>query len=389
MFSMLAARAARSRRTGRGAGPWLLPEDEFHRLLDRERARADRASTAFSLVILDGTGAPGTTVQAALAILKERRRLTDDVGWFGSGAVGVLLPETGTAGAQTYLDNIHARLTEGGCDLPTQLFTYRGNSVEGAGPRGPGHGDRRRRTQSELPAVPQATDVAARSMEPLPSGAVASKTPLAAPQDLTPFFLKPLPGWKRMMDVAGSTVLLLLLSPLFAMVALAVRVTSRGPIIFRQQRAGMGGAPFTFYKFRTMFDGADAQKEALRAQNEVSGPVFKMKRDPRITPIGRILRRTSLDELPQLFNVLKGDMSLVGPRPPTLDEVPKYASWHRQRLDLIGGITGLWQVSGRTEVPFEEWMRMDIRYSRGRSMKLDFAILFKTMWAVVSGRGAQ
>ena len=389
MFSMLAARSAKSRRTGRATRPWLLPEEEFHRLLDRERARADRASTAFSLVILDGTGAPGTSVQAAFGILKERRRLTDDVGWFGTGTVGGLLPETGTVGAQSYLDSLHVRLIEGGCDLPTQLFTYRGSSMEGSGPRGPGHGDRRRPTQPELPSASDATGVAARAMEPLPSGALPSRNPLAAPQDLTPFFLKPLPGWKRLMDIAGSSVMMVLLSPLFAIVALLVRTTSRGPIIFRQQRAGMGGKPFTFFKFRTMFDGADAQKEALRAKNEVSGPVFKMKHDPRITPLGRILRRTSLDELPQLFNVLKGDMSLVGPRPPTLDEVPKYASWHRQRLDLIGGITGLWQVSGRTEVPFEEWMRMDIRYSRGRSLKLDFAILFKTMWAVVSGRGAQ
>lgn len=200
--------------------------------------------------------------------------------------------------------------------------------------------------------------------------------------------MKPLPWWKRVEDIVGSVAALVVFSPVFLVIAVLVKLTSPGPVIFRQKRAGSGGKPFDFYKFRTMYMDAEERKEELRDQNEQDGPVFKIRNDPRITPLGRVLRRSSLDEIPQLWNVLKGDMTLVGPRPPTLDEVPHYRAWHRRRLEMTGGITGIWQVSGRNEVPFEEWMRMDVRYSRKRSVFLDFKLLFKTVWAVFSGRGA-
>ena len=198
----------------------------------------------------------------------------------------------------------------------------------------------------------------------------------------------PTPLWKRSMDVLGAGTALVLLSPLFLALALLVRLSSPGPIIFRQQRVGAGGNPFTFYKFRSMYVDAEARKAALMAQNEADGPVFKIKNDPRVTPIGRVLRRYSLDELPQIWNVLKGDMSLVGPRPPTLDEVPNYAGWQRQRLRLKGGLTCTWQVSGRSDVSFEEWMRMDARYAQQRGLKTDLTLILRTVKAIFTGRGA-
>lgn len=198
----------------------------------------------------------------------------------------------------------------------------------------------------------------------------------------------PTPVWKRTMDVIGAGTALLLLAPVFLGLAMLVRLSSPGPIIFRQQRVGAGGKPFTFYKFRSMYVDAEARKAALMAQNEADGPVFKIKNDPRVTPIGRVLRRYSLDELPQIWNVLKGDMSLVGPRPPTLDEVPNYAAWQRQRLRLKGGLTCTWQVSGRSDVSFEEWMRMDARYAKQRGLKTDLELILRTVKAIFTGRGA-
>jgi lipopolysaccharide/colanic/teichoic acid biosynthesis glycosyltransferase len=190
------------------------------------------------------------------------------------------------------------------------------------------------------------------------------------------------------MDLVAAVLLLALASPLILIVAAAVRLSSPGPILFRQKRAGLGGSPFAFLKFRTMRVNADAEKPLLLPYNEQSGPVFKMAHDPRVTAVGRILRKTSIDELPQLWNVIRGEMSLVGPRPPTLDEVARYAPWQMKRLSVTPGVTCIWQVSGRSEVGFEEWVRMDIRYSRTRSLLLDLALLLRTLPAVLSGRGA-
>ncbi|MBI1381774.1 MAG: hypothetical protein GC161_11885 [Planctomycetaceae bacterium] len=207
-------------------------------------------------------------------------------------------------------------------------------------------------------------------------------------ESLVPLLVEPLPAWKRGMDILVSATALLVLSPLFAAIALAIKLDSKGPIIFRQQRAGAGGRPFTFFKFRSMLPNAEAMRAELEALNEKDGPIFKMKNDPRITRVGGFLRRWSLDELPQIYNVLRGDMSLVGPRPPTLNELPGYQSWQRRRLELTGGLTCIWQVSGRSDVSFEEWMRMDLRYARRRTLKRDLVLLAKTASAIVTSRGA-
>lgn len=199
----------------------------------------------------------------------------------------------------------------------------------------------------------------------------------------------PMPRWKRMIDVAVAGGTLLVLAPLMAVLALLVRLTSPGPVFFGQWRAGLGGRPFWIYKFRTMVPGADALKDALRAQSEQDGPAFKMECDPRITPIGRVLRKTSLDELPQLWNVLRGDMTLVGPRPLPLDEAAGCDQWQQQRLELTPGVTCIWQVKGRSRVTFVEWMRMDLAYARRRSLWQDIKILFQTVPAVLLRRGAR
>jgi exopolysaccharide biosynthesis polyprenyl glycosylphosphotransferase len=203
---------------------------------------------------------------------------------------------------------------------------------------------------------------------------------------------RPRGAWlaKRTLDVLGSVLGLIVLAPLLLLIALAVKLTSRGPVLFVQDRCGLSGRWFRFYKFRTMVKDAEARKREIEHLNEMEGPVFKIRRDPRITPLGRVLRKLSLDELPQLWNVLKGEMSLVGPRPPTPDEVARYTSRQAQRLSVMPGITGLWQVSGRSEISnFERWIDLDLEYARTWSLWLDLRILLKTMVVVALLRGAQ
>jgi len=181
---------------------------------------------------------------------------------------------------------------------------------------------------------------------------------------------------------------LLLLAPLLVAVALAVKLTSPGPVVFRQERIGLRSRPFTLLKFRTMVVGADRLLDTLREHNEADGPLFKLRHDPRVTRVGRILRRYSIDELPQLVNVLKGEMSLVGPRPPLASEVARYEEWQLDRLEVRPGITGLWQVSGRSELSFEDYVRLDLFYVENWSIAYDLFILSKTIPLLVSARGA-
>ena len=212
--------------------------------------------------------------------------------------------------------------------------------------------------------------------------------PMVPVYALEELLLCPLPRWKRAVDVLGAGAGLILLAPLLAAVAAAVKLTSRGPALFTQTRDGLGGRRFTIYKFRTMVPDAEARKAALRAQSEQDGPAFKMARDPRITPIGRWLRKTCLDELPQLWNVLRGDMSLVGPRPLDSRESDRTSWWERRRLLVTPGLTCIWQVHGKSRVSFDEWMRMDIRYMQGRGAAGDFGLIFRTAWNMARHRGS-
>jgi len=193
---------------------------------------------------------------------------------------------------------------------------------------------------------------------------------------------------KRALDLVGASLILLLAWPVMLLIAIAIKLDSPGPVLFRQTRVGKWGNHFTCYKFRSMYVDAEARKQQLLAFNEADGPVFKMKRDPRVTRVGRIIRKLSLDELPQLFNVLKGEMSLVGPRPPIPSEVAQYTFDQRRRLDAVPGLTGLQQVSGRSDLDFERWVAFDVEYIEKQSLWFDIKILLKTVPAVLLGKGA-
>jgi len=208
-------------------------------------------------------------------------------------------------------------------------------------------------------------------------------------QELSPHWKNPfLLGCKWFFELLVSGSLLVALSPLFLILALAVKLTSRGPVFYRWNVVGKGGRPFTGYKFRSMCANADNLKEKLEPLNEMHGPVFKLTKDPRVTRLGAWMRRHSLDELPQLYSVLKGDMSLVGPRPPLVSEYFRFNEYQKQKLAVKPGMTCLWQVSGRNEInTFDEWMKLDLEYIRRWSLKLDLWILFKTAREIFAGSG--
>ena len=193
---------------------------------------------------------------------------------------------------------------------------------------------------------------------------------------------------KRAIDIIGAGSGLLLLSPVIAIVACAVKFTSKGPIFFSQKRVGKNGKIFEMYKFRSMVVNAEELKEKLAHQNEMSGPMFKMKDDPRVTKIGKFIRKTSIDELPQLWNVLKGDMSLVGPRPSLPKEVAQFENWMYKRLTVKPGLTCYWQVSGRNNIDFEDWMKLDCRYVDERNLWIDIKLIFKTVLVLFGDKNA-
>jgi exopolysaccharide biosynthesis polyprenyl glycosylphosphotransferase len=193
---------------------------------------------------------------------------------------------------------------------------------------------------------------------------------------------------KRAFDILASSVGLTLLSPLIIVVAILVRTTSRGPLLFKQQRVGLHGRLFHMLKFRSMVANAEELRAKLVTNNEQRGPVFKIRRDPRITAVGRFIRKYSIDELPQLINILRGEMSIVGPRPPIPSEVAKYEAWQRRRLSVRPGLTCVWQVSGRNQISFEEWMYLDMQYIDHWSLAQDFQLILKTVPVVLTGRGA-
>ncbi len=194
--------------------------------------------------------------------------------------------------------------------------------------------------------------------------------------------------FKRVTDIVVAVLILLLVLPVMPVIVLLIKLDSPGPVLFRQKRVGKDGREFDFFKFRSMRLGAENVIASLRPLSGVDGPVFKLKEDPRVTGTGRFLRRSSLDELPQLLNVLKGDMSIVGPRPNLPSEVSQYLPWQRRRLDVTPGITCYWQIAGRSHIGFQEWMRLDLEYIRSRSLVTDIKIMLKTIPAVIARKGA-
>jgi lipopolysaccharide/colanic/teichoic acid biosynthesis glycosyltransferase len=349
-------------------------------ILHRECARCERSGNEFSLVLFDLgpdqepsrfngcalTPEQRLTLSSRPAsrmarILLSRTRATDDVGWFDEHRLCAVLSDTGPEGAQDFIRGIAQIAEKHGFRPGITIYTYPSSWLD-------------------APREPKAED--------RPRVGVQRKS-VPAVKPIESLLVMPMPRWKRALDVAASATALVVASPILAGAALAIKLSSAGPILFKQKRAGLGGRPFVIYKFRTMVIDAEKQKAALKAQSEQDGPAFKIKHDPRITRVGRFLRESSIDELPQLLNVLKGDMSLVGPRPLPVDESNACDTWHRRRLDVTPGLTCIWQVKGRSTVSFADWARMDRSYIRGRSLLHDLKLILMTVPAVLMRRGAR
>ena len=347
--------------------PDLLNRQHFLKQLHRERRRTDRSKSPLSIALFRIEGDLGKVtveLRALLAILHRCKRETDILGFLGHGRAAVLLTDTDAPGTHGFL----RKIANAGSDLPFSVATatYPDNLFD---------------------AILSGQDAGA-EMHPL----VLSEPTTHRP---TGYRLK------RVIDVVGASVAIALLSPVMLATAIAVAASSPGPIIFKQKRVGRHGKPFVFYKFRSMLHNNDdrihqefvislikGEHERID-QGDGNKPHYKLKADPRITRVGHVIRKTSLDELPQLFNVLKGEMSLVGPRPPLPYEVEKYQSWHLRRiLEARPGITGLWQVEGRSKTTFDEMVRLDLRYTRLCSLAFDLKLLMLTVRAVVKDEGA-
>jgi len=343
-------------------------------ILHRECARCERNGHEFCLVVVGiaDNSAPRQLHRLARSLCR-RARATDEIGWFDSRRLCVVLPDTSEEGAVAFVSNYTETANHRGLSPVCNILSYHGQM----------HSDNERLTAEQIAA---GIEEAGQEVS-LDSQRRTPVMKLIASRTVTNLTVHPLPWWKRLMDVTIGGIVLIAALPVMVVVALAIKLFDHGPIIFSQRRAGLGGKPFTIYKFRTMITDAEARKAHLRHKSEQDGPAFKIKHDPRITRVGRFLRETSLDELPQLFNVLKGDMSLVGPRPLPVEESNRCATWHRRRLDVTPGLTCIWQVAGRSNVSFTEWIRMDRRYIRARTFWVDLKLILMTVPAVLLRRG--
>jgi lipopolysaccharide/colanic/teichoic acid biosynthesis glycosyltransferase len=368
----------------------VLAQEPFLKLLRKERVRADRTGDELTLAAIRLSSAdPGSDpgVRHAVGSILGRVRCLDEVGGLRRGTLGILLPATSVSGAKRLIDDLRRNDTTGNLRHGRwTIYAYPEDWVAEDDQGGDnGNGLPRRQTDSGTTVFPRN----GRHREQDTGSGLYSVKAGAELRSLVDLLQVPIPRWKRALDILGAALGLLLVSPLMLICAIGVKLSSPGPIFYTSVRSGLRGRPFRFYKFRTMYADAESRKHELLEQNEASGPVFKMNDDPRITPFGRLLRRTSIDEFPQFWNVLKGDMSLVGPRPPIPEETRFYTPWQRRRLEGLGGLTCIWQVSGRSNVHFEDWVRMDIQYLEGTSLWRDLLILLQTFPAVFSCRGAK
>jgi exopolysaccharide biosynthesis polyprenyl glycosylphosphotransferase len=352
----------------------VLREDLFKDVLVRERKRSDRSNQPFILVLVTGPDSRSAEAprswESVVAAVTAAKRETDVVGWFTQRSVlGVMLPEIGEPLAMAPELEAHLRqeLSMLLDPVAASAFSIRLYA----------------HTPSRVGEAP-----CFQPIDPLLGPTGPHQRPSTTYDAL-----------KRALDFVGSLARLIVLSPLFLLIAALVRLQSSGPVFFRQARIGLHAKPFTMLKFRTMYVNADDVvhqqyvswfiKSSSQTSHTGKDTLFKIANDPRVTAVGRILRKTSFDELPQLWNVLRGDMSLVGPRPPLRYEVDQYEPWHCRRvLEVKPGITGLWQVSGRSRTTFDEMVRLDLRYARTCSLWNDIKILLATPRAVISGKGA-
>ena len=373
-----------------------LSAKEMETALVKERMRCDRYRQWFSLIVIElltstrihsGTRrlpSPKQSEPEQLLLLgkylRRRLRLTDERGMLLKGGVGVMLPMTDAIGARTVLRDIVSSMHAEGIKIEANIFCY---------DPAPSHQDQRplldpedsEQSEVDLDKDPEGHEATPRD-ELIDT--TLSQSTIAA--DHLAYCAPSFPAWKRWIDIMGSACGIVIATPIVLGAGLAIKMTSRGPVFFRQVRAGQYGRPFAMYKLRTMVVNAEDLKSTLLELNERDGPAFKMKNDPRVTKLGYFLRKTGIDEIPQLWNVLKGDMSIVGPRPLPCHEDRDCKHWHRQRLDTKPGLTCIWQISKSRDVSFEEWMRMDLHYARSRTIRHDIALMFKTIGAVILGR---
>ena len=356
----------------------ILPEELFLGMLCLDRKRAERSGKRLVLLLLDAQGAERTgrkieILEGMVRAANAARRETDPAGWYKQNDVlGIIFTELGPLDAPAAILKLSDKVREALLlNLSAEDFSYVYLSIHVFADDSDEH-------KTSVSANPTFYPDLFHQHESRKLSRVM----------------------KRAMDIVGSLVALVLFSPLFLLIALCVKLTSRGPVLFKQERLGKFGTTFTCLKFRSMRANNDLNIHREFMKRVINGthdgrasgstsPVYKMTNDPRITPIGRIIRRTSLDELPQFINVLRGDMSLVGPRPPLPYEYQEYDVWHRRRvLEVKPGLTGLWQVSGRSRVRFDDMVRLDLQYARDWSLWLDMRILLQTPRAVVLGDGA-
>ena len=354
----------------------VVDEESFHRMIALERKRTERSRKPFVLMLLDaGNFLPsdknGRVLNNLLSALSLSTRETDVTGWYKDQCiVGVMFTEIGSGDRGSILSTMMSRVSE----------TLRNNlSLESFG-----------QISISMHVFPEEWDQETVQGNPTLYPDLARRDKAEKIDRST----------KRMMDIVASAAALVLFAPLFFLVAALVKLSSRGPVFFKQERLGQFGKEFTFLKFRSMYVNNDHKIHAEFMKKVINGdhdgktedgsePVYKMINDPRITKVGRFLRRTSLDELPQFFNVLRGDMSLVGPRPPLAYECQEYDLWHRRRvLEVKPGVTGLWQVRGRSRIRFDDMVRLDLQYVRNWSLWLDIQILMQTPKAVLFGGDA-
>jgi exopolysaccharide biosynthesis polyprenyl glycosylphosphotransferase len=355
-----------------------LEEDTFHTMLALERRRAERSGKPFVLMLLDAhalfqNGNSTRLLEQLTSAVLASSRETDLIGWYKQGSIlGVIFTEVNLSErspiTQALLGKVvkalHERVDR---QYASKVVITAHLFPESLSQNGPD-------SSADVSLYPDLTQQGSRKRLPLIV--------------------------KRTIDIAGSAVLLLVLSPIFALIAIAIKLSSEGPVFFAQERLGQFGAPFKCLKFRTMYSNNDPKihrdyverfiaGRSAEAKSDSGSVVYKIKDDPRITPVGRLLRKLSLDEIPQFWNVLCGDMSLVGPRPPVAYEFRVYDIWHRRRvLEVKPGVTGLWQVSGRSRTSFDDMVRLDLRYSQSWSLWLDLKILAATPRAVITGDGA-
>ena len=357
----------------------VLSEENFRRMISLERKRSERSRKPFVLMLLDmgeraASEKNGKVLEKMVAALALTTRETDVTGWYTNQCcVGIMFTEIGFDDRAATLSTMITRVSD---TLRQNLSFEQFNEV-----------------RISFHVFPEDWDQ--------DSGKRPSNPTFYPDLDERNESRKPMRVAKRIMDVLGSLTALLLLSPVFLLIAILIKATSKGSVFFRQRRVGQHGESFVFLKFRSMYEGSDARihrdyvKQLIAGRAEMQpadgngNGVYKLTKDSRITPVGGFLRRTSLDELPQFINVLKGEMSLVGPRPPLTYEVESYDVWHRRRLlEAKPGITGLWQVNGRSRVKFDDMVRLDLKYARDWSPWLDLKILMRTPGAVVLGDGA-